>query len=48
MGHSSNNLNADEDNVFWKTVLNDSKSGSNVDKALVLKKHMKSLTKIIP
>lgn len=41
MGHISNNLTADEDNVFCKTVLDDSKSDSNVDKALVLK-HMKS------
>lgn len=48
MGHISNNLNGDEDNVFWKIVLDDSKSGCNVDSALVFKKHMKSSNKIIP
>lgn len=48
LSYISNNLNGDENNVFWKIVLDDSKSGSHVDSALVFKKHMKSLNKIIP
>lgn len=43
----SNNLYQNSDKVFWKTVLDDSKSGSNVDTTLELKLHVKSLNKII-
>ena len=48
MGHISNYLYGNEDNVFWKTMLDDSKTSSNVDIALVLKMHVKNLNKIIP
>lgn len=47
MGPISNYLYGNEDNVFWKTMLDDSKSGYNVDTDLVLKMHMKNLNKII-
>lgn len=48
MGHISNYLYGNEDNVFGKTMLNDLKSGSNMDTALALKMHVKNLNKIIP
>lgn len=45
MGHVSIYLYGNEDNVFWKTMLDDSKSSSDVNTTLELKIHVKNLKK---
>lgn len=45
MGHVSIYFYGNEDNVFWKTMLDDSKSSSDVNTALELKIHVKNLKK---
>lgn len=45
MGHVSIYLYGNKDNVFWKTMLDDSKSSSVVNTALELKIQVKNLRK---